>query len=691
MADGVTSLDQISYGTTTGGAAGTAETTLTLGVDRLDARTPPDLYHVWAAQLNAVKNVVLKISQDNKGGTRLGTRVQAANPFGAGESGFYIDSAGIGYVVFNGTPQALGSGSSLGNWVFTANDASRVSSGPLTIGADGNATTLGIGSSTFGTLTLTGARLLLSQRALTSGTQASALAITGGAHTALTASTENFDVNLSLARTVEFSAGALTTQRAVMITAPTYAFTGASTLTNAATLAVSGAPIAGTNATITNRFAVWIQSGNLALAPAGSIVSASQGATNTVGMILAPNVADGASSVGFSLDLATAISSGQLFRIRNVTTTLLTGKLLSTDGITLADGGGSASLGLSTTGASATLAYGAGNVAVTSTSINITPNNGIATVNAELKPFSDAGAGLTIGDASNRWLGMYSAQVTVKAKASTTTSLASFSDSSGNARFGVDESGLDSLGYSFDQRYNWLAAGQWAGTINLVASTATPTTPAGAYADWVYTSSVNATGSVLTSGFASNSPAASGLSIGTGTASTNAMLVRTPLVLHPGNLSNMKIICEGPVNVSTAGTGANSAYTVRWGLANGGISVTNPGGYFFQKTSASANWFAVTDDGAANTPVDTGVAFTTNAQYLRIEYYGAGTTVGGGTKTVKFYIDNTLVATRTANVYSASSVGFQAWATATGAITQQSLAIGPVRVKANLVASALVP
>lgn len=83
------------------------------------------------------------------------------------------------------------------------------------------------------------------------------------AHTGLTASTESPDVVFLLNRTVQFATGALTTQRAFSINAPTYGFVGASTLTNAATLYVSGAPIAGTNATITNTYSMWIASGTV--------------------------------------------------------------------------------------------------------------------------------------------------------------------------------------------------------------------------------------------------------------------------------------------------------------------------------------------------------------------------------------------------------------------------------------------
>lgn len=87
------------------------------------------------------------------------------------------------------------------------------------------------------------------------------LTITRAADTTLTASTESSTVKVDNTSTVQFATGALTTQRSFQITAPTYAFVGASTITNAATLAVTGAPIAGTNATLTNSYALWVQGG----------------------------------------------------------------------------------------------------------------------------------------------------------------------------------------------------------------------------------------------------------------------------------------------------------------------------------------------------------------------------------------------------------------------------------------------
>lgn len=59
----------------------------------------------------------------------------------------------------------------------------------------------------------------------------------------------------------QFAPGALTTQRENLIVAPTYAFVTASTITTAATLAINAAPIAGTNATITNSYALFVQAG----------------------------------------------------------------------------------------------------------------------------------------------------------------------------------------------------------------------------------------------------------------------------------------------------------------------------------------------------------------------------------------------------------------------------------------------
>lgn len=81
------------------------------------------------------------------------------------------------------------------------------------------------------------------------------------ANTGITASTEYNAFWYNPPRTYTWNAGGITNQRFFYLRAPTLAFGGASTVTNAATFTISGAPIAGTNATITNPYALWVASG----------------------------------------------------------------------------------------------------------------------------------------------------------------------------------------------------------------------------------------------------------------------------------------------------------------------------------------------------------------------------------------------------------------------------------------------
>jgi hypothetical protein len=99
----------------------------------------------------------------------------------------------------------------------------------------------------------------VSPAAVTTGVQVD-FTFTGALNTNQTA---NAEVNRVLFTTNsrQWATGAITTQREFLIQAPTYSFVGASVITNAATLAISAAPIAGTNATITNSYSIWSQSG----------------------------------------------------------------------------------------------------------------------------------------------------------------------------------------------------------------------------------------------------------------------------------------------------------------------------------------------------------------------------------------------------------------------------------------------
>lgn len=106
------------------------------------------------------------------------------------------------------------------------------------------------------------------------------LTITNPNHTNQTASTEIPALNI-INGTKQWATGALTIQRAIKIGQPTYSFVGASTITDAATIGILGAPIKSTNATITNTHALLIQAGavSTALNSYGLTVNAQTGAT----------------------------------------------------------------------------------------------------------------------------------------------------------------------------------------------------------------------------------------------------------------------------------------------------------------------------------------------------------------------------------------------------------------------------
>jgi hypothetical protein len=133
--------------------------------------------------------------------------------------------------------------------------------------------------------------LVLSPGAVSGGSATQFLYDTSNAtHTGLTA--ESIDVNWSLGRTVTFAGGsAPATQRAYVITAPTYAASSSDTIANAATLAVSGAPVAGANMTLSNSYSVWVQGGNVRLD--------SPTVKNVVGMKLSP-LSDSAAALAVS-------------------------------------------------------------------------------------------------------------------------------------------------------------------------------------------------------------------------------------------------------------------------------------------------------------------------------------------------------------------------------------------------------
>lgn len=142
-------------------------------------------------------------------------------------------------------------GAQIGFW----NGGSLTSSVPIA-SAGGLSGTTGAFSSD-----ITGSGRLVMTPGATSSGALTKISMTPSADTGTTASTEAFDIDFDLSRTRTWSTGALTTQRAVRLKGPTYAFVGASTITSAATLAIESAPTAGANATITNSYALWVQAG----------------------------------------------------------------------------------------------------------------------------------------------------------------------------------------------------------------------------------------------------------------------------------------------------------------------------------------------------------------------------------------------------------------------------------------------
>ena len=172
-----------------------------------------------------------------------------------------------------------------------------------------------------GAAAATGVTADLTQAAASSGTPR-AFRITAGTHTALTASTEANDVLLSLARTVQFSTGGIANQRAVYVTAPTYAFVGASTITTAATFAVSGPPVAGTNATLTKTYSILSESGNICFLSGGNsqiivdFVGTSGNGANKV-VRFTSGLTAGSGSTGYVFDSSATRTAGALLEIQS--------------------------------------------------------------------------------------------------------------------------------------------------------------------------------------------------------------------------------------------------------------------------------------------------------------------------------------------------------------------------------------
>ena len=125
------------------------------------------------------------------------------------------------------------------------------------------------------------------QTALTYATGRSAanpfFLLTGQTGSSLTASTESTLIRYNLASAQAHATGAITLNRDFRIDGTTHSFTAASTVTNAATFAIDGAPIAGTNATFTNGSTIYSEGravGSGTTNSWGLNIKANTGATN---------------------------------------------------------------------------------------------------------------------------------------------------------------------------------------------------------------------------------------------------------------------------------------------------------------------------------------------------------------------------------------------------------------------------
>lgn len=131
---------------------------------------------------------------------------------------------------------------------------------------------------------------------------------TAAAHTALTASTDTAGILFNMSAIRQFATGAKTDQSEFRITAPTYSAVAATVITNAYTFTVTGSPIAGTNMTITNSFAAWLN-GNVRFG------------SGTTGFFYRPNTLSGLFATFYSTNVTP--SNTNHFLMHNGGTTII--------------------------------------------------------------------------------------------------------------------------------------------------------------------------------------------------------------------------------------------------------------------------------------------------------------------------------------------------------------------------------
>ncbi|CAB4152622.1 hypothetical protein UFOVP606_19 [uncultured Caudovirales phage] len=161
---------------------------------------------------------------------------------------------------------------------------------------NGNAIALQTGGAS--RLTITNGYINISNSNSASGALTS-LQFNPSSNTNQTASTEqkSFEIATCLS---QHATGTLATQRFAVINAPSYSFVGASTITNAATLAITNAPTAATNATITNAYSIWAQAGDVRFDGTNTIVKHIKGSTSAPTGVVGTGAGTTPSAVTFS-------------------------------------------------------------------------------------------------------------------------------------------------------------------------------------------------------------------------------------------------------------------------------------------------------------------------------------------------------------------------------------------------------
>src|SRR5262249_14928989 len=125
------------------------------------------------------------------------------------------------------------------------------------------------------------------------GSRRVTLRVDSPSYTGLTSGLDTInDIVLEAAATTNFAGGggAFATQRNVVVIPGSYTANAAQTITTAATFAIEGAPTAGTNITIPNNYALWIQAGASEFDGVVSIAPAARtsGSPNFYARVLTP-------------------------------------------------------------------------------------------------------------------------------------------------------------------------------------------------------------------------------------------------------------------------------------------------------------------------------------------------------------------------------------------------------------------